>query len=332
MFSFVVLLISLAQGSIPQDSAALKRLRVEIPPCRAWEFQSTRRNPSTTELRCRYGIDGPGRFGLLSYSDVPVYQPATPLPGTHVVAVPGLPRPAIGESYEAWEWRVLRTQYGPEANRVERSLEVLDPFFAARLLRLERRLAEEGVPAVRRETWRSPERQAYLFQQGRSRPGPFATTTLTSWHSMVDSTGRPTGRAADYNVSSRHMPRFHEVAAEVGLHSFGADSNDPGHVFLPETDEMPMDEIMLLRLLPRVPHVTLATGRPDGELVPRSRLAELRLESQEFAAGPFLAHPNGWLAGEGFVEVLWADAVALGPAASEPRDRSRRAGRSGLSR
>ena len=223
------------------------------------------RNPTPAELRCRYGVRGPGKFGLLSYLDVPVYQPRTPQPGTHVVGVPGMPRPRPGESFEEWEWRVLRTRFGSGVQSVYRGLEQADPIFASRLMRLERMLRERGIAASRRETYRPAERQAYVFQQGRSRPGPIATSTLTSWHSRVDRLGRPAARAADYDVSPRNLPRFHALADSLGLMSYGADSNDPGHVYLPDTDAATGMELAVLRLVPRVPHVTLETGRPFGE-------------------------------------------------------------------
>ncbi|HET7462282.1 MAG TPA: hypothetical protein VFJ82_13600 [Longimicrobium sp.] len=253
--------------------AATTRAPASLPPvvggvadgCTIRDIVRLGRNPTPAELRCRYGARGPGRFGLLSYLDVPVYQPVTPQPGTHVVGVPGMPHPVTGESYEQWEWRVLRTKYGPGVGAVHREMELLDPIFATRLMRFERDLAVRGVRARRRETWRSPERQAYIFQQGRSRPGPVATTTLTSWHNRVDRNGRPAGRAADYDVAPRDLAVFHEVAASLGLESYGADSNDPGHVFLPDTDAATGMEVAVLRLLPRVPHVTLATGRPYDE-------------------------------------------------------------------
>lgn len=270
-----------AAAQAPRPSAALR-----LAVCDGSDRSVPARDLGPAELRCRYGVHGPGRFGLLSYADVPVYQPATPLPGSHVVGVPGLPGPRRGESFEQWEWRVLRTEYGPEARRVRRGLEVLDPRFATRIIRLERRLAEEGVRFARRETWRAPERQAFLFQQGRSRPGPFATSTLTSWHSRMDSRGVPAGRAVDYDVPAAHMPRFHQVAREVGLESFGADSNDPGHVFLPGEESVPALEVALLRLLPRVPVVTLATGRPDDESPTRTALREFRERAREFISQP----------------------------------------------
>lgn len=265
--------------------------RSRRPICMEWEPEALRRNPTEAELRCRYNVRGPGRFGLAAYMDVPVYQPATPLPGTHVVGMPGLPGPHQGESFEEWEWRVLRTEYSAAERRINRELEVLDPFFASRILRFEQHLREAGVRFSRRETWRSPERQAFLFQQGRSRPGPLATATLTSWHSRVDVRGMPSARATDYNVAAGQMPLFHQKAWEVGLESYGPDSNDPGHVFLPEQEDFPNGEVVLLRLLPRVPVVTIATGRPMDETVSRNQRAIWRAASEEFASLPFVAYP-----------------------------------------
>jgi hypothetical protein len=262
-----------------------------VNPCSVRPIERLGRNPTPSELRCRYNARGPGRFGLLSYLDVPVYQPATPLPGTHVVGVPGMPHPDPGESYEHWEWRVLRTVFGSEVRRTYREMDLLDPIFASKLRRMEQALAGRGVRVRRRETWRAPQRQAWLFQQGRSRPGFFATSTLTSWHCRVDRLGRAAGRAADYDVAPSQMPAFHAAAAEMGLESYGADSNDPGHVYLPDTDAAAGLELAVLRLIPRVPHVTLATGRPDGELQPLGALARWRQLTQIFISEPFSPLP-----------------------------------------
>jgi hypothetical protein len=223
------------------------------------------RDPLPGELRCWYNATGPGAFGLLSYLDVPVYQPVTPLPGTHVVGIPGLPAPREGESYEGWEWRLLKTQFGADVQTVRREMELLDPVVASKAMRLEALLRAEGIPFRRRETWRAPERQAWIFQQGRARPGPIATSTLTSWHCRVDRLGRPAGRALDYDVPGSRMARFHALAAQAGLQSYGADSNDPGHVYYVGTEFLTPMELQIMRTVPRVPHVTLETGRPDGE-------------------------------------------------------------------
>jgi hypothetical protein len=260
--------------------------------CGIQSIETLRRNPSAAEMRCRFDAKGPGAFGLLSYQDVPVYRPRTPLPGTHTVGVPGMPRPALGESYEAWEWRVLRTAYGPSVRNVQNDLMQLDPVFMSMIRRFEAELRRRGIRASRRETYRPAERQAWLFQQGRVRPGPFATTTLTSWHSRVDRLGRPAARAADYNVSAANLPRFHALAAEIGLQSYGADSNDPGHVYLPDTDAATGTELAILRTLPRVMHVTLATGRPEGEWQPPRAIDNWRRMTREFVSNPVPYYPT----------------------------------------
>ena len=292
LLSRLVLPATLLAAIALPASAQAPRPVGETFDCRAMDVARLTRNPTPWELRCHYGARGPGRFGLASYMDVPVYQPATPLPGTHVVGVAGLPAPRAGESYEAWEWRVLRTEYGADARRVRSGVEVLEPVFAGRILRLERALREHGVSFRRLETWRAPERQACLFQQGRSRPGPFATSTLTSWHSRGDGRGNPASRAVDYSVPGAHMRRFHLVVKEVGLESYGADSNDPGHVYLPGGEGMVGEELALLRLLPRVPVVTLATGRPADEWVGEGRLQQVRDLARSFLEGPFAAAPR----------------------------------------
>jgi hypothetical protein len=251
-----------------------------------------RRNPSPGELRCFFGVTGPGRFGLLSYLDVPVYQPSTPMPGSHVVGVPGLPAPLAGESYERWEWRMLRTAFGPEVRAVHRDLESLDPVVASKVVRLERRLAEEGIRASRRETWRSPERQAWLFQQGRSRPGPLATATLTSWHCRVDRLGRPAGRAVDYDVAPARLEAFHRIATEVGLDSYGADSNDPGHVYFVGSEFLTPPELAVMRTVRRVPYVTLQTGRPEDEATAYGRLSFFQELERDFLTLPFQPVPR----------------------------------------
>lgn len=326
LYLVIVLLfgIGLPSAAEGQQRGRLALLPTVLPACPPWEPGKLPRDPTAAELRCRHRIEGPGRFGL-GYAEVPVYQPVTPLPGTHMVGVPGLPRPEVGESYEEWEWRVLRTQYPRDVLHVHRALELLDPLFAERLMRFERRLAEEGIRFSRRETWRSWSRQAYLFQQGRSRPGPFATTTLTSWHCRVDAQGLPASRAADYNVAPRQMPRFHEIAWEVGLESYGADSNDPGHIYLPVAEQLEEAELIMLRVLPRVPVVTLETGRPVDELVPYGKLAELWIASLEFAGEPFVPYPQAKLASDGMLLLPWAEIVEPSAAvvSEPPRERQR---------
>jgi hypothetical protein len=254
--------------------------------CGIGSLERLRRDPSALEMRCRFGATGPGRFGLHAHADVPVYRPDNPLPGTHLVGIPGLPHPAPGESYEAWEWRVLRTVHDASVRRANASLAELDPVFLSRILDFERALRLAGVRVRRTETHRTERRQAWLFQQGRSRPGPIVTGTLTSWHCRVDRLAAPPPRAADYRVERRSLERFHAVAAEVGLHSYGADSNDPGHVFLPDVTAVTGTELAVLRTLARVAPVSLATGRPEDEPGRRGMLPFWRERTREFLSSP----------------------------------------------
>lgn len=312
--------LMVAQPSIPA-TAPFDQERVEA--CREIDFQTIGRNPRPAELRCRFDVRGPGRFGLLSHTDVPVYQPVTPMPGTHMIGVPGQPRPLIFETFEQWEWRVLGASYGPEAERIHRDIDLLDPGFAAIIRTFEDRLADSGVRAARLETWRAPARQAFLFQQGRSRSGPLVTTTLTSWHSQMDAAGRPAGRAVDYDVDPDAMRRFHQIATELGLVTYGHDSHDPGHVYLPLTDERLDREIVYLRTIPRVPEVTLATGLPVDRSLPPGGGAALREKSRAFAARPFIPFPVPSLAAHPLrTEIILSLDAPVEPPAAETTGRS----------
>lgn len=298
--------------------AAQAPLVPELPlGCIVGELDQLGRYPTVAEIRCRYGIGGSGRFGL-SFFGLPVYQSVNPLPGTHLVGVPGFPTPAPGESFEEWEWRVLRADFGPGVLRVRNEVELLHAEMIPLIVQLEARLRAEGIAFRRLESWRAAERQAFLFQQGRSRPGPFATTTLTSWHNGIDEMGRPAGRAVDYGGAAVFTPRFHELAREVGLASFGPDSHDPGHVYLPVTDFLRPLEVALLRTLPRVPEVTLATGRPVDERVASHQLVEYRREARAFLEQPFFRAPEARLAGDER-PLPWFTEVTAAPESSARR-------------
>lgn len=77
----------------------------------------------------------------------------------------------------------------------ERSLDLLRPDFRERLERFLTavRAAFPEYQVTVHETRRSPERQRWLFEQGRSRPGPIVTWTLDSNHLH--------GLAADWHFS-----------------------------------------------------------------------------------------------------------------------------------
>lgn len=117
----------------------------------------------------------------------------------------------------------------PDPTAVQRSAELLDPEFESRLKRvIERMEAEFGHNVTLVETFRTQERQNFLYEQGRSRPGQVVTWTRASNHTL--------GRAADVLIdgtydNARGYARLAEIAAEEGLRTLGA--RDPGHIELP---------------------------------------------------------------------------------------------------
>jgi hypothetical protein len=122
----------------------------------------------------------------------------------------------------------------PAAGRVNthgvtRDMAPLSPEFRERLQRVMERMKQEfGHDVTVVETVRSPERQAALFAQGRSTPGPVVTWTLDSKHAH--------GRAADLMVDGTWdnpdgYAHLALIATQEGLHTLGA--RDPGHVELP---------------------------------------------------------------------------------------------------
>lgn len=90
---------------------------------------------------------------------------------------------------------------------------------------INRMRSEFGHEVTLVEGYRSPERQAHLYTQGRTRPGSVVTWTRSSLHGE--------GRAADVMVDGSYTnekgyARLHEVAAQEGLRTLGA--RDPGHL------------------------------------------------------------------------------------------------------
>lgn len=122
----------------------------------------------------------------------------------------------------------------PVAERINvhgltRDIAPLSPEFRQRLQRVMERMKQEfGHDVTVVETVRSPERQAALFAQGRSTPGPVVTWTRNSKHAS--------GRAADLMVDGTWdnpdgYAHLAQIATQEGLRTLGA--RDPGHVELP---------------------------------------------------------------------------------------------------
>jgi hypothetical protein len=113
------------------------------------------------------------------------------------------------------------------------SLDDVAPALKEKVERVVQRMREEFGHAVTVvESYRTPERQAHLYAQGRSRPGPVVTWTTKSLHSE--------GRAVDVMVDEGYgnelaYQRLQAIAREEGLDTLGA--KDAGHLQLPEAKD-----------------------------------------------------------------------------------------------
>lgn len=132
--------------------------------------------------------------------------------------------PRQGETYDQYRRRVLaRTTWSPDTAAIQ-NLRALRPEVREPLQAMMKAAAQEGVQLDVSETGRRQERQEFLFQQGRSRPGSPVTWTLNSDHAK--------GRAADLvSPTPQGYIWIQQNAARFGFHTLGA--NDPGHVYLP---------------------------------------------------------------------------------------------------
>lgn len=74
----------------------------------------------------------------------------------------------------------VRRAAGPAARDADPAR--LHPAFRSRVLEVVRQLQAEGLPFRIFEAWRSPERQRYLYEQGRTRPGA-KVTNAQAWES-----------------------------------------------------------------------------------------------------------------------------------------------------
>lgn len=113
----------------------------------------------------------------------------------------------------------------------------MHPSVTAGLQELQRRLASSGIRLHVVEGDRPAERQAALFAQGRSAPGP-VVTYARPWESAHN-----WGLAADVApipATSANWARLRTLAQQVGFHLLG--EWDPGHLEHPA----------FVRLLPEI--------------------------------------------------------------------------------
>jgi hypothetical protein len=175
-----------------------------------------------------------------------------------------------------------------DPTRVHRSLELLDPVFRARLQRvIERMQAEFGLSVGVTETFRTRERQDFLFGQGRSRPGQVVTWTRASNHLL--------GRAADVMIGGTHdnrrgYARLAQLAAQEGLNTLGA--KDPGHIEL-RGGERTSPEALASRVRRAEgeyarwePSLQLSSRVPAGGMARVAVVARVAIPGLAYAAAP----------------------------------------------
>lgn len=128
-----------------------------------------------------------------------------------------------GMSIDDYEAAVLaRRGFPSSVQRVESRLDALDPDVADAYQRLRAGADSAGVRLGVRETLRPRDRQKWLFQQGRSRPGWPITWTLTSNHEE--------GRALDLIADAMGYRWLDENAGRYGFNRL---ADDPPHIEMP---------------------------------------------------------------------------------------------------
>jgi len=158
----------------------------------------TRRRFTVAEralLRSAYGVDEPNRMYVSDSSDAALVKFDTKVKRCRTCYVDSyrvgfLSLRTPGETWDALEARLRRramSSFSPAARVIQRSLGALDPESQAAFAKLIDAGRQAGFRLTIIETYRTPEREALLFAEGRGR-----TYTATSMHSY--------GRAVDIAV------------------------------------------------------------------------------------------------------------------------------------
>lgn len=157
-----------------------------------------------------------------------------------------------------------------DTHAIERDATQLAPEFRDRLQRVIERMKQEfGHDVTIVETVRSTARQAALFAQGRTTPGPVVTWTRNSRHSK--------GLAADLMVDGQWenpagYSHLAQIARQEGLRTLGA--RDPGHVELPAEGSVSAETLgTLLGDLAGDAGDTARTMRAEIDVIGRERTA-----------------------------------------------------------
>ncbi len=139
------------------------------------------------------------------------------------VRAANVPGPVVATPVAAPSVPVLSPS-GLDVERREQALDALHPQFRERVVNALATLATEGIPFRVFEAFRQPERQQWLFAQGRTRPGA-VVTKARPWESFhqfglaVDLVLFEGGRWSWDDSGPRAAPwrRMGEVVAAVGL-------------------------------------------------------------------------------------------------------------------
>jgi len=163
-----------------------------------------------------------------------------------------------------------------EALRMAPDLEQVDPEMRARLERVIGRMRSEfGHNVTVVEAYRTPERQAALYAQGRSAPGQVVTWTEQSMHSE--------GLAVDVMVDGSWAPhegyrRLGRIAAEEGLRTLWP--NDPGHIQMDRAAAGTTQTETTPRMASIATVATVAAPAPQAELATPALVATVAPPAQ----------------------------------------------------
>jgi hypothetical protein len=131
-----------------------------------------------------------------------------------------------------------------DVTKTNRDLNMLDPEMKRRIEATIADAKAQGIDLRPIETFRSQERQNYLYAQGRTRPGNIVTNAKHSNHTRYDANGNPAGVAVDVvpfvngkpDWNSKQWKQIGEIGKKNGL-VWGGDFkklNDSPHFELPK--------------------------------------------------------------------------------------------------
>lgn len=134
---------------------------------------------------------------------------------------------------------VLRERYPEALNPLDRisSLEELDPKTREAAELFLKITEAEGLPVLITETYRTQERQDYLYEQGRTRPGQIVTWTKNSKHTKRNAFDIAKNVPGQEYSDLEFFRRCAEIGKEIGL--------SPGYYWEDGKKDMPHYEMPL---------------------------------------------------------------------------------------